>query len=207
MLTDTYERLTRCWLEDKNRFKATVAELFQHDTQRKCAKSYIHENGFAKITVLESDDKSAALRIHIWKDIQNESNIHSHCFNLTSTVLSGVVRDRVYVEDTSGREFNKFLYTRRGERVRYSLVPLGASRLSVLETRDKKAGDRYTHMFDTLHTSQPISGRAVTLFIADRRGAPDSALVYSNRYLVDGQDVESPALNQDQIMEHLSSNC
>ncbi len=206
-IAQSYNQLTNLWFKNKQEFRDEVRDLLHQDTERKCARSYVHENGFAKITILEAEDKSSSLRIHIWRRDKEESNVHSHCFNLTSTVLTGKIRDRIYLEDSRGIEFKKFLYSRRGARERYSLTPLGISRLRTSEITDRGPGDRYTHKFDTLHTSQAISNELVTLFIADRRGAPETAFVYSNRYSIEGQQVESPAMDSNKIFEAIDSIC
>ncbi len=205
MIFGIYEQLAKAWFLDKNHFKQQALDLIKADQEINLAKSYVHENGFRKVTLLEAEDKSLALRLHVWKDVSVESNIHSHCFDLTSTVLTGSVEDKVFVEREDGVEIQKFLYNRRGTRKAYSLQSLGSAKLSVVERRLYGPGDRYGHKFDRLHSSKPMASEVVTLFIADRRHAPDTALVYANRYSPDGQEVLSPPIGMAEVKEIISS--
>ncbi|MGW4454920.1 hypothetical protein ACWEJQ_01735 [Streptomyces albidoflavus] len=55
----------------------------------------LHPNGFAKVPVAQSADASQRLFLHVWLRDGEDSHIHNHRWDFTSTVLCGALRNTV----------------------------------------------------------------------------------------------------------------
>ncbi|BDH69417.1 hypothetical protein MTP06_28660 [Streptomyces sp. PLM4] len=55
----------------------------------------LHPNGFAKVPVAQSADASKRLFLHIWLRDGEDSHIHNHRWDFTSTVLRGALRNTI----------------------------------------------------------------------------------------------------------------
>lgn len=197
------KELPSLFASDRNRFWHTVLKLFDDDPEGNLSSSYVHENGFAKITFCSSNGGRLQARLHLWQDNYAISNIHTHCFDLHSTILHGCLVDRLYCESKDGVETPKFLYTRRKDRQNYPLESIGNARLMLTEAIVRRAGDQYAHRYDTIHSSEPVTREVITLFFADHSGAPETAYVYSNRYGSSGENIASPSMQYDDAINVL----
>lgn len=85
----------------------------QHDPelmQTILAGSYIHDNGFYKITLF--DDAVHKLRLHIWTNSKGDymENIHNHRWDLHSRILIGSYKNELYVRGAGGERYHEYSY-------------------------------------------------------------------------------------------------
>lgn len=198
-----YLELVELWQESRTKFVKAAMDLVRSNPKRTCAKSYIHDNGFKKISIFESKDKMQSIRLHCWDSYFFESNIHGHCFDLRSTVLAGELIDRIYGEGQGGESFPKFRYKRRDIRQSYGLVYEGIAYVVERAKSTYSSGDSYLHTHDILHSSQPASDRVVTLFFTDRTNVPNYTFVYKRDAPLKDQKLASPSMRESEIEDVL----
>jgi len=147
--------------------------------------SYVHENGFTKLTLIMGPDELLSLRLHHWTetvvDSASSPNIHTHCFHLHSHILKGVLEDVVWAPNETGEMIQHYIYTPPRGAASYSMFFGGRAFLREASRKRRETGDSYGHQAHVLHSSHPI-GEVITLFLEDRRRAPDFAHVYTTRY-------------------------
>jgi hypothetical protein len=87
-------------------------EQILHEPQRlleTARGSYRHQLGFVKIA-LHTDASGQALRLHLWDQSTTVlEDVHSHCADFMSRVVSGGLEERRY-ELTPGKAFTRFRY-------------------------------------------------------------------------------------------------
>jgi len=194
-------------------FVHQIAENIKKDdlaNKNLAAKSYSHENGFAKLVIWENENSMFRLRLHFW-DGSNKinSNIHNHRFNFTSFILKGAIKNFTWILDDKGDNFSYYHYLPRLENGTYKMHKIGNAKLRISEETILTEGDVYYLSHETLHTSENWSENLVTLFIEDRSVLGKYAKVYTNRYTNDDDFIiNSPPLEmQDYIktLERISS--
>lgn len=173
------------------------------------SKSYIHENGFYKLTVIDKPNAKFKIRLHFWpassiKPAQLE-NIHNHRFNYYSYILKGSLLNRIWKVASSGAKFRHYLYNPRMRKQAYVLDYCGDAFLEASEERQYSNGDLYCMNAEDLHTaSVPHNTDVVTLFIEERSNLRLHADVFSNDYNSRNVPIASPSLTVSQYLEVLS---
>jgi hypothetical protein len=130
------------------------------------ACSYRHDNGFAKI-VLAPHDAVTPLRLHIWSDDGGDvGNVHNHCWDFTSLVLSGGLHyEEFTVDDERGVPAQHFAYESAAG-FDYDLRRLGNTRLVRLAFGVREPGDVYEMTSDTLHRTWGRRDRTTVTLLA-----------------------------------------
>lgn len=116
-------------------------------------------------------------RLHVWSRrhaVPNVSDVHTHPWDFTSTVLAGAMLNVKYVEHwRSGAPFTKALL-RCGPEGGLEGEPVPVKLSSVEQVRYHD-GCRYEQRHDEIHTSHPEHG---TVTIVERRFRPDTEHAY-----------------------------
>jgi hypothetical protein len=174
------------------------------------SKSYVHENGFYKLTVIDKPNASLRLRIHFWPargvaPAQIE-NIHNHRFNYYSYILSGGISNRIWKVTPEGATYQHYQYRPRMKKQSYVLDYCGESFLHECEERQYYSGDLYCMNAEDLHVASACQyNDVVTLFIEERANLRPYADVFSNEYPNKNVPIASPSLTSKQYLEVLST--
>jgi hypothetical protein len=174
------------------------------------SKSYVHENGFYKLTVIDKSNAKLRVRIHYWPargvaPAQIE-NIHNHRFNYYSYILSGGISNRIWKVASNGATYQHYQYRPRMQKQSYVLDYRGESLLEECEERQYHSGDLYCMNAEDLHVASAYQfNDVVTLFIEERATLRPYADVFSNEYPNKNVPIASPALTSKQYLEVLST--
>ncbi len=130
--------------------------------------AYRHDNGFVKIVLRDPRLGPRRVRIHVWPETSpGRGNIHNHCWDFTSYVISGALKYEEFEESPDGFDSMHFRYPPSGG-LDYVLQELGPARLSMVEAGSWSAGDVYQLAAETLHWTQAVHGLgATTVLVAD----------------------------------------
>lgn len=169
--------------------------------------SYLHDNTFLKLVIMDSICHRFRFRLHWWK--RNSpvifQNIHNHRFHFYSIVLLGGIRNTVWTKSQGGSPYIHYKYQPRLGTETYVLSEVGASLLSIDSTTHQTAGSLYSLKAEVLHTSDPTQGEdVITLFVEDRIALREFADVFSNRYSGRHVTIPSPSLSPGEYSNHLS---
>ncbi len=149
------DKLRRCldYVLESERLKNAVVGLQQNPEalEAVCARSYLHANGFYKITLWDSPEFK--LRLHC-RDVVSApeamEHVHSHRWAFASYIFSGGYRMQLFVEADSGKYYQKHRYLRLDAN-KYRVEYLGKVRLAVETEATLCAGSSYVMLPATLH--------------------------------------------------------
>lgn len=190
-------RLPRCLEEDH----AALYNL--------ASNSYLHENGFYKLTIIDRPDAKFRVRLHFWpfsvSSSVEEENIHNHRFNYYSCILKGVLLNKIWRIAPRGSKFRHYKYIPRTQKQSYVLDYCGEHFLEMHEESKYQSGDLYSMCAEDLHTVNVAqTNNVITLFIEERTGLKSHADVFSNRYALGYVPISSPSLTLNQYLKVLS---
>lgn len=131
------------------------------------ARSYTHENGFVKIILLDGAGLSPSLRLHIWPTGTEdcEGNIHNHCWDFWSYMVSGELKFEEFSPDKTGPILATHLIYDPSSGLDYHLRPVGQVRLKVIRAGTHVAGEVYSMGAETLHRTWASSNMTATLLL------------------------------------------
>ena len=111
----------------------------------------------------QSGDRGA-LRAHIWPNaLQDEGNIHNHCWDFTSVVLAGALRFEEFAPSANGGlAAEHFAYVPSSD-FEYQLRSLGGTHLSSTASGVRSAGEVYSLSGEILHRTWAGSAGTITL--------------------------------------------
>jgi len=124
--------------------------------------AYRHQLGFLKF-VLMSDASGRALRLHVWdSNASVVEDVHSHCAEFVSRVVSGALEERHY-RLAPGDRFTRFRY--RFDAATGHAVAHADGSADVIEERATllNAGTIYQRDAYELHAVEKLSGNAMTV--------------------------------------------
>lgn len=124
--------------------------------------SYIHQNGFFKIPLVQ--EEKFVIRLHIWiPSVPAKETLHNHRWYLASTVLKGNLRSEVWESSVCERDswYDEYLYTNKNTEPHF----LGKVRVALASADTKQTGSTYVLAPDILHriTVSPEDGMVATL--------------------------------------------
>jgi hypothetical protein len=149
----------------------TIAALSAHLNSKSllakvAERSYRHSNGFWKVCVPDSDNSTAATRLHYWSaaaESHGEPSFHNHAWPFVSTVLFGAL-DVEFAElgdeSSSGRGVRCW---RLGVLDRPQVVDRGVVFLSVNSAARIDKGITYAQSAQTIHRVRSPSNATLTL--------------------------------------------
>lgn len=157
-------------LEQMLRSPGTLSEV--------AARSYTHDNGFTKIVLVRAADGTNALRLHVWIPASSDDsrgNIHNHCWDFSSLVLSGGLEYEEFEEDDDGVIAAKHCLYDPSNDFEYALRALGTKKLRRIKAGIHKAGETYYLPAEKLHRTWRQNATTVTLLSqgAHRRKCAD----------------------------------
>lgn len=135
------------------------------DLAEVAARSYNHDNGFAKIILVDGAGRTPSLRLHAWADPEDAEmgNIHNHCWNFSSYVISGSLAFEEYVQDPAGEILTTHLIYDPTSAFDYLLRPISAVALRRTRRGVYDTGHGYDMLGETLHRTWAQSPTTVTL--------------------------------------------
>ncbi|MEP1143753.1 MAG: hypothetical protein ABJH52_08535 [Henriciella sp.] len=166
--------------------------------------TYVHDNGYLKLTLATSDKSGAKLRIHLWPADTKKGNIHSHRWNLHSHVLFGRIRNQVFTEDSGGETYNAYEYSPDPELELYRLKELGQTQLVNTQDYELAVGTNYQLQRNVLHRTQAArSAPAATLMITFDAHPLNFTKVFSESKLIATGSVEVKRSSKPQLFSFL----
>lgn len=172
------------------------------------ARSYVHTNGFDKITLLSSREPEFKLRLHArWPDGRNGRNgefIHSHRWFFRSTTLCG----RAHVETFSERGGGELVYRheyqpRDDARERYGLRVVGQSSLASDLKLTLTPGSTYAMSPDLLHRVIQASDSVSITLVVRWAAIHPTAAVFAESPILDERIMSVPSFTRDQLRSRL----
>ncbi len=126
-----------------------VEILKNSDTLESIAKnSYLHQNGFYKIILL--DEESYTLRLHIWLNgIDVKETLHDHRWYLASAIINGSLKSEIWENSVSDntKSYDEYMYIGKEQQPLY----LGKAKVTYVNTVTRVAGECYTLDPNVLH--------------------------------------------------------
>jgi hypothetical protein len=173
----------------------------RHLVDAMCADSYIHANGFYKISFPYSQDSPVRVRLHIWPGddlMDNEPDAHNHKWSFVSKVLAGkLTHDVLHVSPGSG-EYHHYEYKRVGRGHQY--IHSGIAELELRRVEDAPGGIVYSMDARTVHRVRPEEcGYTATLVVelAPARAQTDIFVTHGGK--PEGVTVVTERLKTNQI--------
>lgn len=146
------------------------------------ARSYVHDNGFVKIVLESGEDGDGALRLHIWpSEGEDDGNIHNHCWDFTSVVLTGTLEYEEFVNDDAGALLAEHFAYAPANDFNYELRSRGTQRLRCTRSGVRDAGDAYEMSGETLHRTRGRHGTTTVTLLAQGPHRREYADVYVTR--------------------------
>jgi len=145
--------------------------------------SYMHKNGFAKITLEEEEGCKTRLH-HYPVGAKADENIHNHRWDLDSTILAGSLPSHFYVVDYDGDAEYLHAYRKRSSTGEYEIVVTGTCTPTKIASVSFEAGTNYklshrihhrigkveTPTITLMRTGQAVSGECDLINRVDRSG-------------------------------------
>ena len=132
--------------------------------------SYRHQLGFMKLT-LSHDARGGALRLHIWDGSATViEDIHSHCADFTSRIVSGGLEERQY-ELIPGESFARFRYSFDSQAGHALSHADGLTNVIQTQVSPLLAGAIYHRHSQELHTVASTLANTITVSAWSARAA------------------------------------
>lgn len=128
--------------------------------------SYIHENGFYRITLW--DNGINKLRLHIWDNIEGNfmENIHNHRWDLYSNILIGGYRNELYKRVQAGNTYYEYCYQPSADSQAYQLSYIGRSFLELINIDEKHQGNNVFLGHEDFHKVVPLTAYTASIFLS-----------------------------------------
>lgn len=173
----------------------------RHLIDAMCADSYIHANGFYKISFPYSQDSPVRLRLHIWPGdalMGSEPDAHNHKWSFVSRVLIGkLMHDVLHVSPGSG-EYHHYEYKRVGCGHQY--IRSGTAELKLRRVEAAPSGIVYSMDARTVHRVRPDeSGYTATLVVELAPARAQTDIFVANGGKPEGVTVVTKRLSAGQI--------
>ncbi len=117
------------------RIQVLINAILSNEVQLReiASKSYTHNNGFDKITLLTSAHPSYTLRLHIWwpdQFLTNSEHIHNHSWDFSSSLLTGAYYFQTFEVSDMGDQLYHYRCGFPVKGMGYKMDYLGISRVS-----------------------------------------------------------------------------
>lgn len=177
----------------------------RHLIDAMCADSYIHPNGFYKISFPRSHDSPIRVRLHVWLGdafAGQEPDAHNHKWSFASKVLIGkVTHDVLHVRPGPGN-YHHYKYTRVAHGHQY--VHSGTAELQLRRVEATPEGIIYSMDSRTVHRVRPDeSGCTATLVVELAPARTRTDVFVANGSKPEGVTVVTAHLKADQILTTL----
>jgi len=170
-------------------------------------QSYIHNNGFDKIVLDQTEGRHVVIRLHVWQHERGrasfESNIHSHRWPFCSILLSGHLHYSHYSPSPGGELLYRYKYLRtEGEAGVYGLEAAGRERLASVITATRGPDEVYAIDSSVIHHVAPPDRFTATLVIQGR-AERDYTDVFSWRHNLAVPRVRAPRVTRAIIRDRV----
>jgi hypothetical protein len=118
--------------------------------------SYVHANGFYKVTLPFTPTSTIRVRLHVWPDdscADQAPDPHNHKYPFVSRVLAGGLSHNIMDIRRGTGGYQHFKYVRKDNGHRY--LSAGRAALDVMRIAATPAGVTYTMDAQTVHMVQP----------------------------------------------------
>lgn len=171
------------------------------------ANSHFHDNGFMKLTLFDTADRSFRIRLHIWNTDVKEFNIHDHRYDFCSLIISGAIENQRWHLSDLGTSVKLFQYNPRNKNDEYQLERKGQAFLEPQAPEILRAGDWYRMDSNELHTAKAItSGPVITMCLQDRRSLKPHAHTYSAFHPDEVKSIVAPSFSPEQYLASLQDS-
>jgi hypothetical protein len=138
--------------------------------------SAFHPNGFVKIVL--GPGRIPRLRLHVWPRDRpvRMSNPHGHRWPFASWIITGTLREVVFVPAPHGERFAVYDY--HGTDGSLPDRPSGSASLARLPPQPRRAGTVYTRTSGELHIADPATDDLVASLVLQGADARPSTPVY-----------------------------
>jgi len=190
-------------LVDQFDMAAILGQLLVDDRKARelANRSFFHENGFSKIVLVDPPAQSYRLRLHLWNDDSDDSNIHNHKWNYASVALQGTIISTLYEECASGKPY--FCY-KSGQGVTSGCRTTQFKRktqLCAIKERVLNSGEIYSQHSNDVHDIDPIGNYPATLVLQGPK-KNHSVKIYSQSKL--GRLSKPDSMSIDTLFEKLA---
>ena len=175
-------------------FRAVITTFLDSRTliQDIADQSYLHNNGFLKLTLASAPEYQ--VRLHVWDTREDglpyfPESIHSHTADFASAILTGGYRHEVFKESPIGDEY--FWYRFRGARGArsFSLAYVAPACLKRISDGYLPAGTIYSLTSDVLHRVIPRPNCLTASLVLKGPTASPEAEVYAEELLAPGDAI------------------
>jgi hypothetical protein len=174
--------------------------------QAMCTDSYVHANGFYKISFPYSIDSPVRVRLHIWPGdslIGSEPDAHNHKWSFASKVLTGTLTHDVMKVRPGGGEHYHYEYTRIHGGHRF--MRRGKAELQVRSVEASTTGRVYAMDSRTVHRVRPAESAYTATIVVELAPARVTTDVFvADRRKPEGVTVVAQHLGRVQMREILS---
>ena len=179
---------------------AILSALTSEDALTKIGEqSYIHKNGFVKLTLAKVNGKK--YRVHIFDvDAVADQNIHNHRWDFTSKVLCGALPMYLY-KVIDGKEYYFHTYTRNGNT--YTVVHQGFCDIVEAPLRYFDAGTGYMMPKELHHRIGAVEELTVTYMVTEETDQPTCDLINLEDKSEGGEEVIEPPLDSKTVFQSL----
>lgn len=138
--------------------------------------SYMHKNGFAKITLQEED--GCKIRLHHYPvGAKADENIHNHRWNLDSTVLAGSIPSHFYVVDYDGEAQYLHAYRKNSLTGEHEIVITGMCTATKVASISFQAGTNYKLSHRIHHRIGKVETPTITLMRTEQAVSEECDLI------------------------------
>lgn len=149
---------------------------------RVASRSYAHDNGFTKIVLVSGRESGNALRMHVWPGgSADEGNIHNHCWDFRSVVLSGQLEFEEFSVDRDGPVSAVHYAYAPSTDFEYELRPFGTTGLRSTTRGSRRVGELYDMSAETLHRTWGCAATTTVTLLAQGKHRRRHADVFVTR--------------------------
>lgn len=163
-----------------------------------CADSYLHTNGFYKLSFPYSPTSPVRVRLHIWPSnalLDREPDAHNHKWAFVSKVLIGALRHDVMSVDAGRGDHSHYQYMRVAGGHQY--MQRGSADLRVRAVEVTAEGRVYSMDSGTVHRVHPVDSDFTATMVIEL--APARAI--TDVFVASGQKPEGVTV----VTEHLGA--
>jgi hypothetical protein len=172
-------------------------------------ESYIHANGFYRISFPGTPSSPVRIRLHTWreswdKDVQEDvPDAHNHKWPFASRILAGgLVHDILRVRPGEG-PYEHFRHVDLGDR--YQLLRAGHASLELTSVEVTTAGEEYCMTPETVHRVFPQAGHYSATLVAELERVRNVTDVFAGTKRRKAGQVKPRRLSVDEIVGEFHS--
>jgi hypothetical protein len=205
-LCDTYDEkgimASLDYFSNRRFLSELLTTLANHYSAQIAQSSYLHANGFYKLLLLSSHDKSN-LRLHIRMPGQAgdvEENVHDHRWHFGSKMLWGSYQMFEWKEFEQGSyRYYHYKYKRSASEIKF---PKGIQFLEIISDSIYIKGDKYFMDDSRLHSIKPIEDQGFITLVLTGPKTKDSCKLYAKQKIPANKiELVHPPLTQKQVYE------